>query len=282
MKSDISQNLKRGTDTLTKAGIDTAILDAEVLLAHATGLERIDLHLKKNRALTDDESAKFENFIARRAKKEPVAYITGFKEFWSLNIAVTRDVLIPRPETEGIVERALEIYQDSKIAILDLCTGSGCVAAALATEMPAAKITVADISSAAIEVAKRNLAFAGDRTRFLVGNLFEPLVAKQFDLVTANPPYIADGDFGGLDDDIRLYEPQVALTSGTDGLAIPFRIIQDAPKYLKAGGHLVMEMGMGQAEALWDLAHETGAYESMKAFEDYSGIERIFVAQRRG
>jgi len=318
MGDTIGKNLRQAAGRFVKSGIDTAALDAEVLLAHTLNVDRIELHLQKDRALTDDESARFEDYVARRSKREPVAYITGHREFWSLNICVTPDVLIPRPETELIVDLAIKHFhvpslckggkgrvdlpppasplQRGRVDILDLCTGSGCVAAALATELPDAAITVADISPAAIDIAKRNLAFAGDRIRFVIGDLFEPipLLCKEgtgevdlphlpspykgevplFDLITANPPYVSDGDFDTLEDDIRLYEPQSALTAGADGLAISKRIIQDAPKYLKPGGTLIMEMGLGQAVDLQELAKQ---YEKIEVVEDYSGIERILV-----
>jgi len=303
MDDTIGENLRRAAGRFAERGIDTAALDAEVLLAHTLSVDRIELHLQKDRVLTGDESARFEDYVARRSKREPVAYITGYKEFWSVNICVTPDVLIPRPETEGIVEQALSVIasaakqsqghngiatalsgpRNDTLDILDLCTGSGCVAAALATELPDAAITVADISPAAIEVAKKNLAFAGNRVNYFIGDLFDGLHdsrftihdSRKYDLITANPPYVSDGDFDTLEDDIRLYEPQSALTAGADGLAISKRIIQDAPKYLKPGGTLIMEMGLGQAQALWDFAVDTGKCESIKVFEDYSGIERI-------
>jgi len=301
MIETVFQNLNWGEMELAKHEIDTARLDAEVLLAYTLVTSRIDLHLNKDKVLSADEKQKFISYIKRRQKREPVAYIVGAKEFWSIRLKVTPDVLVPRPETEGIVEQALAVIARSEatkqsqghneiatpatklwrarnddLNILDLCTGSGCVAAALATEMPHAKITVADISPEAIGIAKQNLAFAGDRIEFFTGDLFDALrESRKFDLITANPPYVADNDFKGLDEDIRRYEPREALLAGPDGLAISKRIIQDAPKYLKAGGSLLMEIGIGQANALIEITKFTGQYKKIEVIKDYSGIDRI-------
>ncbi len=286
MKDKIGAKLKWAAGRLAKNSIETSALDAEVLLAHTLGAERITIHIDRDRTLTGAELVKFEDAVARRCAKEPVAYITGVKEFWSIPIKVTRDVLIPRPETEGIVEHALAVYQGTAVDALDLCTGSGCIAAALATELPDARIAVADISAAAVEVARINLAFAGGRITYLTGDLFSaiPLLCKEgtgeeplFDLITANPPYVSEDELEGLDECIRLYEPGEALLAGTDGLAISKRIIQDAPRYLKRDGTLIMEMGAGQAPALWEFANETERYGSIRIFEDLSGIERYLV-----
>jgi len=308
----IASHLQNALDRLRKARIDTAQLDAEVLLAHALGIGRADLYCHRDRELTGDEKNRLDSFISRRTKKEPFAYIVGFKEFWSLKIKVTPDVLIPRPETEGIIEQSLIAFKKTPhphplpsgerakgegLIFLDLCTGSGCVAAVLASEFPKAQIIATDICPAAIEVAKSNIAFAVDRVDLYCGDLFDavPLLCKPalsevegegvgevslFDLITANPPYIADGDYPALDEDIRNYEPRHALLAGTDGLAISKQIIKDAPTYLKPGGTLIMEMGIGQSCPLREFAKDTGQYEAIKLVKDYSGIERILVAKR--
>jgi release factor glutamine methyltransferase len=341
----VANRLKLTIEQLANAGVETPRLDAEVLLAHVLGVGRADLYCNLKRVLTDEEVDLFSSFVKRRVEKEPVAYITGVKEFWSLSIHVTPDVLIPRPETEGIVEQALKIYKKSPLppfvkggiggilncdpfSILDLCTGSGCVAAALATEFPNARIVATDISPAAIEVAKYNLTFARNRVEFFIGNLFEvfhkstPLkksslsviasetkqsrgiatapsgprndffrgfeslftshespVTEKFDLITANPPYIANDDFETLSSDIRHYEPHLALIAGQDGLAISKQIIKDAPNYLKPGGVLIMEMGINQARELQKYAECIERYDEILVIKDYSGIERILVTR---
>lgn len=266
---------------LSDAGIESAQLDSELLLAYVLGCERVDLYLDRKRKIEADKAARFASLIERRAKREPVAYILGLAEFWSRKIKVTPDVLIPRPETEGIVELALKTVdgKQTPLSILDLCTGSGCVAAALAAELPDAEITVTDISPSAIEVAKENLAFAGDRITFCTGDLFGPLHDPRFDLITANPPYIPDQDFAGLEPEITKYEPIRALKAGPDGLAFSTRILKDAPALLKPGGVLIMEIGKDQAGTLKDEALKTGSFKKVDAVKDYSGIERYIVAR---
>lgn len=285
MNETVFQNLNWGETELARHGIETARLDAEVLLSHTIGASRIDLHLNKDRPLSANERQRFISSIKRRQKREPVAYITGRREFWSLDIEVNQSVLIPRPETEGIIEQAIRLYKGRTPDILDLCTGSGCVAAALATEFPASKITVSDISGDAIAVARRNLAFAGGGITFLTGDLFSALHqspitdhrSRRFDLITANPPYIAEGDLKGLDCDIRRYEPREALLAGPDGLAISKRILKDAPEFLKEGGHLIIEIGIRQAASLKEFALNTCRYGTVAVVQDHSSIERYLV-----
>ena len=245
--------LEEAIKKLEQADIETPKLDAEVLLAHALGCERHELYTSTGYLLTYARQKLFEEYVERRKKRELVAYIRGFKEFWSINIKVTPAVLIPRPETEAVVEKALEIIKNPPfippltkggILILDLCTGSGCIAAALATELPEAQITVADISNEALEVAKENLAFAKGRVTFIQSNLFEKIPSQsQFDLIVSNPPYIPSSQMKQLSPEILRYEPHLALDGGMDGLDFITKIKQTAPKFLKPGGWLVMEAG---------------------------------------
>lgn len=297
MTATVSQRLSWGETELAKRGIDTARLDAEVLLAHTLGTSRVDLILERDSVIPPDAGQRFISYIKRRQKREPVAYVTGHKEFWSLDIKVNPAVLIPRPETEGIIEKALDVIARSEatkrspkgLDILDLCTGSGCVAAALATELPHAKLSVADISPDAIEVAKRNLAFAGDRIAFFTGDLFAPFhrspitnhQSPEFDLITANPPYISESDFTGLDEDIRRYEPREALLAGPDGLSISKRIIEEGYRYLKPGGTIIIEIGAGQAAPLLAYVKNTGKYSGLGVVKDHSGIDRFLVSGLR-
>jgi release factor glutamine methyltransferase len=302
--------LEQANKTLAGAGIKSARLDAEVLLSHILGCNRIDLYLDRKRTLSEKELAAFSSLINRRAKREPVAYIVGFKEFWSRKIKVTPDVLIPRPETEGIVELAVKLLSPSSMGedkgegdrspppylphqwggnlnILDLCTGSGCLAAALAVEFPNAKITVTDISHAAIEVAKENLAFAGGRITFCTGDLFSVFDGSRvtghgpckFDLITANPPYIPEKDFDKLEPEITKYEPRAALSAGSDGLAFSRKILKDGPAFLKPNGTMIMEIGTGQSAKLADEALKKGYYKKVFSAKDYSGTDRYIVAQ---
>jgi release factor glutamine methyltransferase len=280
---------------LTKAGIDTPRLDAEVLLAQATGMKRVDLYT--NRGTVPPEAAQklFEEMIRRRLENCPVAYITGVREFWSMPIRVTADVLIPRPESELIVERALEIIRTGEqgsgtkreINILDLGTGSGCIAAALAKELPHARLTVTDVSAEALDVARTNLTFAGERVEFRCGDLFDALSRDPsdpgsritghglFDLIATNPPYIPNGHEPMLGREITEHEPRVALYGGKSGLDFAGRIIEDASRFLKPGGWVVMEMGLGQAEKLEAMAREFGGYADVVISRDLAGIERV-------
>lgn len=231
--------LQQAIAQLKAAGCETPQLDAEVLLAHVLGCERYELYTAIGRQSSVVSQNKFNDYIERRMKREPVAYITGFKEFWSMPIKVTPAVLIPRPETESLVEQAL---QKGGASILDLCTGSGCIAAALAKELPQAQITVSDISKEALAVARENLKFAGERITFVQGSLFENIQGP-FDLIVSNPPYIPTAVLSGLEPEVNVYEPRLALGGGADGLDFVRNIRRNAPKYLKKGGWLLMEVG---------------------------------------
>lgn len=232
---------------LTAAGCETPKLDAEVLLAHALGCERHEVYTTT--IGYQIPYGKFADYIERRNKREPVAYITGYKEFWSMNIKVTPDVLIPRPETEALVEKVLKVieiklmtHDSCLMTILDLGTGSGCIAAALAKEFPQAQLVVSDISEQALAIAKENLKFAQGRIQLIQSDLFEKITGK-FDLIVSNPPYCASKDWENLQPEIKNYEPRLALDGGFDGLDFVRKIRQDAPRFLKAEGWLLLENG---------------------------------------
>lgn len=290
------QILNNAQALLSQAGIETARLDAEVILAHVLGASRADLYTSRHRTVSDQDILCFNEYINRRAMGTPVAYITGVKEFWSLPIKVTDAVMIPRPETELVVERALAIVgaQAPKrpgayvTNILDLCAGSGCIAAALAKEMPHARFVVTDISGRALDVARENLAFATGRVEFCLGDLFEALTNTQapmgpgaqgqyFDLITSNPPYIAMQDRDALPREVTNHEPDVALYGGESGLDFVSGIIKDAFRFLRPGGWLVMEMGEGQADTLMAIATQCKTYDNIVISKDLAGIERVIT-----
>ncbi len=231
----------------------------------------------------------FEDTIRRRYRREPLQYITGKQEFWGLEFIVTPDVLIPRPETELLVESAIEIVKgaDHRATIVDLCTGSGCIAISLAAEIKNAVIFATDTSEQALAVARENARRHGvsDRIRFLPGDLFDPLgeldIRSSVDIITANPPYIPSGDLPALQPEVRDYEPAVALVAGPDGTEIQRNIIGNAPAFLTARGVLAMEMGMGQAGALRAAAEETGSYASVEIHKDLAGIDRVIIARKK-
>jgi release factor glutamine methyltransferase len=276
--------LGAASERLAAAGVATARLDAEVLLAHALGLGRAALYARLREAVEPDAAARFEALVARRRRREPVAYLTGEQEFWSLPFAVTPDVLIPRPETELIVSAALEGAAPSARrppAILDLGTGSGCLAVALARELPAACVTAVDVSPAALAVARRNAERHGvaERIAFLAGDLYAPLPAgAAFDLVVSNPPYLAPGDAASPE---VAFEPRAALFAGADGLDLVRRLVAGASAHLRPGARLLVEIGCGQAGAVLALAAAAGL-AAARVEADLAGIPRLLVAQRPG
>jgi release factor glutamine methyltransferase len=269
--------------------IDSPRATAEILLAHAISAKRIDLYLRYDQPLNSDELSRFKTMIKRRINREPVAYIVGRKEFWSMDLEVNRNVLIPRPETECLVERALEsLAADSNPgckSILELGTGSGAVVVALASENSRHSYMGTDISSDAVRVARQNSMRhgLGAKIRFMVADWFAPFDAKSglFDLIVSNPPYIRSGDLKQLQPEIHVYEPVAALNGAKDGLRYLRHIIQCAYLYLKPAGVLLLEMGHDQKEPLKQIIDACGQYEDAKFYKDYSGHDRIVSMRKR-
>jgi release factor glutamine methyltransferase len=264
--------------------VDQPRAGAEVLLAHVLGMERIQLYLNFDRPLSSDELTSYRDLIHRRAAREPTQYITGKQEFWSLEFAVTPDVLIPRPETELLVEKALELVRGTSKRVLDLGTGSGAIAIALAHECEAIQVVATDKSCAALKVARRNAARhqVNERIVLVATDLFEGFssCSPLFDVVISNPPYIAEEEFPQLAPEIIKYEPNTALLAGPQGLAVIRKIIRQAPYYLKEGGSLLVEIGAGHSEML---VPELSANPFVDHFEfvlDYSGILRLLHLRR--
>jgi release factor glutamine methyltransferase len=230
--------------------------------------------------------ARFRGLIRRRAAYEPAQYITGKQEFWSLDFEVTPAVLIPRPETEVLVERALEIIGHSEALVLDLGSGSGAIAVALAHERPAVKVVATDRSMAAIEVAGRNAARnkVADRISFVVTDLFESITSRPvFDLIVSNPPYVSDAEFLDLAPEIANYEPRSALLGGGKlGLGLIGKILGEFQTRLKSGGAFLMEIGMGQAEVLEKEYPAHLCAGRFEFIEDYSGIKRVLHIRAKG
>lgn len=240
--------LAAATARLKAAGSDTPTLDARLLLQAAAGLTREDLILGPDRQPTPAQRACFESFIARREAHEPVSRILGEREFYGRAFRVTPDTLDPRPDTETIIEAALPLMAKGA-RLLDLGTGTGAIAITLLAERPDASGIATDLSPAALAVARENAARLGvaDRLTLVEGNWFAP-VAGTFDIVLSNPPYIPSGDIASLSPDVRHFDPALALSGGTDGLA-PYRIIASgAAAHLAAGGHVLVEIGAGQAD----------------------------------
>jgi len=278
-----SQVLEEARRRLGAAGVSTSGLDSHVLLAHCIGRDRQFLYAHPERNLSGAEEKRFHALVARREKGEPVAYITGRKEFWSLTFEVTPDVLVPRPDTEILVETVLKLFgRRERVRILEIGTGSGAISVALASELERASITATDSSPKALEVAGRNAANndVGERISFLCGDLFEP-VRGIYDIVVSNPPYIAEEEFELLSPEVREYEPRRALVGGPTGTEFHRRLIEGAGRFLEVGGWLAMELGARQGDAVEKMLHESGYYDSI-FHRDYAGIERVVLAQTGG
>jgi release factor glutamine methyltransferase len=254
----------------------TARRDAELLLMHVTGWSRAELMTHPERELTERQSEHFHAAISRRSRQEPLQHIIGTQEFYGRSFIVNRLVLIPRPETEHLVETVLAIRPAPR-RLLDIGTGSGILAVTLALELPDASVTATDISPAALAVAQQNARGLGaaERIRLVQSDLFEGLREERFDAIVSNPPYVATGE--RLEPQVRDYEPAGALYAGEDGLAIYRRLIPEAFEHLEAGGHLLLEIGHGQRDALHGLLTQSGFME-IGFVDDLQGIPRVVTA----
>ena len=260
----------------------TAHRDAELLLLHTARLTKAELLTHPERALSERQSNHYQAAIARRALHEPVQYITGAQEFYGRPFIVNPLVLIPRPETEHLVEAALALAPKPShirpLRILDIGTGSGILAITLALELPHATVTATDISAPALAVARQNARSLGaDHVRFVTSDLFANLEDARFDCILSNPPYVATGEL--LEAQVRDYEPAAALYAGADGLAIYRRLIPEARAHLEPGGHLLLEIGHGQRESIAALL-ESSAFHRIRFLADLQGIPRVAIAQR--
>jgi release factor glutamine methyltransferase len=270
-----------------KEGLATPRLDAELLLAEALATDRVGLYTHFDQPLQPGELARFKELIRRRLRREPVAYILGEREFWSLPLRVTPDVLIPRPETETLVAEALRILappEGKDFHILEIGTGSGAISIALARELPAAKVVATDLSPKALAIAEENAERSGvrERIQFLPGNLFDPVEkGDAFDLIVTNPPYIPRGQFPSLMPEVRDYEPKVALDGGKDGLDFFRRVLPAVDKYLRPGGWFLAEMGAGQDRQILEIAEKNPDLNSFAFAKDLSGVNRVFKARKK-
>jgi release factor glutamine methyltransferase len=272
------------TAHLKQHGSETPRLDAEILLAHARGCRRIELYTRFDEPLTDAQRSVMRDLAKRRAKSEPVAYLVGHREFFSLDLRVTPDVLIPRPDTETLVVELIDAARAFESPrILDLGTGSGCIAIAAAVNLPSARVTATDLSDAALAIARENAEThaVSDRIRFLQGDLFAPLTdGEQFDVIASNAPYIAESERETLQNDVRRYEPHSALFAGPTGTEILFRIIDGAAVRLAPGGPLILEISPEQASTVRTRIESTGAYQDLRVVKDAAGLLRVVRARR--
>ena len=292
---DVRAALKEGIARLRAAGVPSDTLAAELLLMHALGRDRSWVYTHPEYSLASGESEDYFALIARRAAGEPTQYLTGKQEFWGLEFEVTPAVLIPRPETEHVVEVALERLGERGIKInmktgepsptlriADVGTGSGCMAVALARELPHSDIVATDITAPALDVARRNAARhqVSDRIRFVLTNLLEGLhQSHPFDLIVSNPPYIARDEAASLPVEVREHEPHSALFGGPSGVEIYEGLIQQAGGLLGAGGILVLELGYNSADAVRKMLQAGGHWANINVTNDLAGIPRVIAAE---
>jgi release factor glutamine methyltransferase len=287
--------LRWTTDYFRRAGIETARLDAELLLAHALETERLRLYVNYEKPVLAVERERYRALVQRRAQaRVPVSQLLGEREFWSLPFQVTSDVLTPRPETETLVEWALSKTTDfdishgvaggagARLRIFDLGTGSGAVALALASELPGAEIVASDLSPAALQIATQNadVLRTRERIRFVEGDLFEPVSGERFDLIVSNPPYVARSAEGSLPPELS-HEPEVALFAGADGLDVIRRLVAQAGDHLSEGGWLGVELSPEQTEEVEHLLSKAGFVDIERRF-DLASRPRVLGARWRG
>jgi release factor glutamine methyltransferase len=269
------------TDYFDRKGIDAPRLTAELLLAHALGCDRVRLYIDFDRPLDKGELARFRGLVERRAAGEPTHYILGAREFYGRPFKVDPRVLIPRPETELLVEQALQrLAPDATGPVLELCTGSGCIGLTLAAERPQLRVEATDVSAEALEVAADNARALGleERVALLRGDLFAPVAGRRYAMIVSNPPYVARGAIAGLSAEVRR-EPQLALDGGVDGLDVIRRIVAEAPGALQPGGWLLLEIGEEQGPRLLALFASAGLQEGT-IHRDLAGLDRIALARR--
>ncbi len=285
--------LKWTTSYFESHDIDSPRIEAEILLAHALQLKRIDLYLQYDQPLSSNELSRFKDFIKRRINREPVAYIVGSKEFWSMDFLVTKDVLIPRPETEFLVETAVNLLpQDSASnpilrpkRILELGTGSGAVILALSSMRPCNLFFASDRKISAVKLAKQNATHHGlnSKISFICASWFGPFKDKRplFDMIVSNPPYIPSSVIGRLQPEIVKYEPISAIDGGKDGLLCLRHIINNAHLYLQQGGYLLLELGHDQRNDVQKIVDQCAKYENVVYTKDYSEYDRVVQMQKK-
>ncbi len=285
----IAEILKQANATLRSAAVPNDLLDAQTLLAHALNCDRTHLIVHFNQPLTAAQQASYQTLIARRATGEPLQYITGQQEFFGLPFVVTPAVLIPRPETELLVEEVIRLTQLHNwaqpvipLVIVDAGTGSGCIAVTLARELAGAQLIATDISADALAVARRNAELNGvaERVQFIQSDWLDALPAQlRADFILANPPYVAAHEMPALQREVREWEPALALTDHGDGLGCYRRLLQDAPARLKAGGYFLCELGYTQSAAVSALVDQT-VWTEPQLLDDLQGIPRTLVIRR--
>jgi release factor glutamine methyltransferase len=288
---NVRRLLEWTTPFFTRKGIDSPRLCAELLLAHVLGVPRIKLYTDYDRAVTPERLTEYRELVKRAAEDEPVAYLTGKAHFFSLEFQVTRDVLIPRPDTETLVEHVIQLIRrktsPDSARVLDLCTGSGCIAAAIAYHVKTAVVVATEISPAAAALARQNLEKLGlnERVRVEQGDLFqalENLVDRHpFDFIVSNPPYIPTAQIQNLDRSVRDYEPIGALDGGLDGLSLHRRILREGASRLSPDGHVLLEIAFDQADLARQIFVDYPEFAEVKVLKDHAGNDRVVTARRK-
>jgi release factor glutamine methyltransferase len=262
-------------------GVSTARLDAELLIAHVLEIDRVRMYMDLDRPLAAEELSAVRALVVRRRQREPVAYIVGHREFYRREFEVSAAVLVPRPDTECLIERALALLPtEGERDVLDLCTGSGAIAVTLAAERSGAHVTATDLSGAALEVAARNAHkhAVAERVALRQGDLFAALEpGLRFDLIAANPPYVRSVELPGLAPELR-HEPELALVAGADGLDVLRRLCAETAAWLKPGGVLLFEVGAGQATEVAQLLAAESGLSDVQVHRDFGGVERVVEA----
>jgi release factor glutamine methyltransferase len=300
----VARILEWTTRYLKDHGSETPRLDSEILLAHTRKCKRIQLYTSFDTPLTDAERAQMRDLVKRRANAEPVAYLVGHREFFGLNFNVNKDVLIPRPDTETLVVQLLErangmgtgnlpvspegeavkpAKNSAELRILELCTGSGCIAISAAVNLLKSKFVATDISPAALQIATENATQNKvlERLEFREGDLFQAVPAgSKFDLIASNPPYIPDGEIAGLDPDVRDHEPLLALKAGPDGMRLLTPIVEQAGQFLVPGGWLLLETGIEQSALTQHALEARAEFQDVRVVKDLAGRPRVVIAQR--
>lgn len=293
VENSIRSVLQKAARLLKDSGSPSAILDAELLLLHVYRLHGVSMNKIKLITNCNDEvpealAAQYDDFVAQRCQGKPVQYITGLQEFMGLELAVAEGVLIPRGDTEIIVEKVLELAaKNTSMHILDMCTGTGAIAISLAHFLPEASVLAVDISDKALQCCRTNIEkhHLQGRIKAVQSNLFEDLTRTDFtnniDMIVSNPPYIPRADIASLDVNVKDYEPALALDGGPDGLDFYRRIAHDGARLLKSGGILAFEIGYNQGQDVLNIIKESQSYYDLECFQDLSGLDRCIIARRR-
>jgi release factor glutamine methyltransferase len=285
----IQKLLNWTTGYLAEKGVDSPRLSTELLLSHVLGLSRIELYTQFDQLVGKEQLNKLHDLVKRAGQNEPIAYLVGKTEFYALELNMAADCMVPRPETELLVERAIEFLRSrhGRQLVCDLCTGCGCIAIAIAKNFSNAKVVATDICDAALAIAARNVEKYSlkDKIELLCGDLFDPIVSQpeteKFDLIVCNPPYVSASEFEKLPKNVKDYEPELALSGGVDGLDIYRQICEKANAFLKPDAALMLEIGYSQGEAVRGLLQQADCFSEITIEKDFGDNDRIAIAKKQ-